>query len=216
MMFRLALLAALFAATASLAGEGPAATGQVVVILPFGKVEPALLEGIAREVRARVNAETRVDAVRPLPKAAFYAPRNRWRAEKLLEAIDADPPLGAWKVLAVTEAEISTTKGQVHDWGIAGLGNIGGQSCVVTGYLYRKHGKTRADLVRRLNDTAVHELGHTLGLDHCPTVGCVMRDAKGNAIKSTDTSTGQYCALCRAKVGEGVLLPGQPVPPPTE
>ncbi len=78
-----------------------------------------------------------------------------------------------------------------------GQGSIGGNTCVVSTFIYRKHSKTRAALRRRVGDLAVHEFGHTLGLDHCPSAGCVMRDAKGKALKSADTSSGLFCALCR-------------------
>ena len=98
--------------------------------------------------------------------------------------------------MAVTEAEISTTKGDIHDWGIAGLGSIGGPSCVVSAYIYKKHSKTKAALLRRLGDLAVHEFGHTLGFPHCEEKGCVMSDAKGKAISSADASSGLYCAKC--------------------
>ncbi|MHB8873212.1 MAG: hypothetical protein ACYC8T_05950 [Myxococcaceae bacterium] len=185
---------------------------RVVAIIPFGKVEQPMLDEVARALRARVDVDTRIDPVRALPKAAFYPPRKRYRAEKLLDALDEQPPLGAWKAVAVTEAEISTTKEDIVDWGIAGLGNMGGRSCVLTLYIYRKHSKVRGDVARRLADLAVHEFGHTLGLDHCPMVGCVMRDAKGKALKSADTSTGQYCGRCRAGVEGGVLLPPPPLP----
>ena len=84
-------------------------------------------------------------------------------SEKLLDALDARPPRDAWKVIALTEAEISTTKGSIPDWGIGGLGSIDGPSCVVSLYLLRKHSKTREALARRLADLAVHELGHTPG-----------------------------------------------------
>ena len=54
---------------------------------------------------------------------------------------------------------------------------------------------------------AVHEFGHTLGLEHCETTGCVMADAKGKAMKSADQSRGHYCLRCRTKVEAGVLKP---------
>src|SRR5688500_17068948 len=102
-----------------------AGTPRVVAIVPFGKVEQVYLDEVASAVKARVDVEVRFEPMRPLPKEAFYPPRQRWRAEKLLDAIDADPPAGGWKVIAVTHAEVSTTKGEIHDWGIAGLGNLG-------------------------------------------------------------------------------------------
>lgn len=177
----------------------------VVAIVPLGEVDPSHLEAVSRAILDRLEVTTRVEARRPLPKEAFYPPRKRWRAEKLLEAVDTSLPSGAWKVVAVTAAEISTTKGDIHDWGIAGLGSIDGPSCVVSTHLYRKHSKTREALLRRLTDLAVHELGHTLGLDHCPTARCVMRDAQGKAIKSADESSTRFCARCRARLRPGLL-----------
>jgi archaemetzincin len=84
---------------------------------------------------------------------------------------------------------------------------------VVSTHIYRKHSKTRAVLLRRVGDLAVHELGHTLGFDHCETEGCVMADAKGKAIKSADRSTGHYCERCLQKLSpEDRALMKQPAP----
>lgn len=183
------------------------ATPRTVVIVPLGKVDKVFVDAATEAVKARVDADIRIDPARELPKAAWYAPRKRWRAEKILDAIDADPPKDAWKVLVVTSAEISTTKGDIKDWGIAGLGNIGALSSVASTFLYTKHSKTQAQALKRFTDVAVHEFGHTLGLDHCETEGCVMADAKGKAMKSADASRGHYCLRCRAKVEAGVLKP---------
>lgn len=180
--------------------SSPPPPGRVVAILPLGKVRQDVLDRVARELQARLNVQVRFESPRELPKEAYYPPRKRWRAEKLLDAIDSNPPQGAWKVVGVTEAEISTTKGDIHDWGIAGLGSLQGLSCVVSTHIYRKHSKTKEALLRRVGDLAVHEFGHTLGFDHCETQGCVMADAKGKAIKSADQSSGQYCARCLQKL----------------
>jgi archaemetzincin len=176
--------------------QAPAPPEPVVALLPLGKVRPEYLERIAHELRTRMRVRIRVEPPRDLPADAFHAPRRRWRAEKLLDFIDAHPPPGAWKVVAVTEAEISTTKGDIPDWGIAGLGQVDGLACVVSAHIYKKHSKTQAVLLRRLGDLAVHEFGHTLGLDHCEAPGCVMADAKGKALSSADRSSGHFCPRC--------------------
>lgn len=202
-------LTALLAALPAAAEPASPSSEPVVAILPFGKVSQDVLDRVARELQARLRVQVRFEPPRELPKEAWYAPRKRWRAEKLLAAIDADPPKGAWKVVGVTEAEISTTKDDIPDWRIAGLGNLNGLSCVLSTYIYRKHSKTKAVLLRRVGDVAVHEFGHTLGFDHCETDGCVMSDAKGKAIQSADHSTGHYCARCL-----GQLPPEVTVRPP--
>lgn len=206
---RLLLVAVLLSASLASAADVPK---RVVAIVPLGPVKQEYLERVAREIQARVDVDVRIEPQRELPEEAFYKPRKRWRAEKLLDALDANVPAGAWKVVGVTEAEISTTKGDIFDWGIAGLGNIGGTSCVLSSFIYKRHSKTEQVLLRRLGDLAVHEFGHTLGFPHCEVRGCVMADAKGKALKSADESSGQYCAQCLGKLSpeDRALIKQQP------
>jgi len=44
----------------------------------------------------------------------------------------------------------------------------------------------------------VHEIGHTLGLQHCPNVGCLMEDAEGKV--ATCDREYDLCAECRARL----------------
>ena len=199
------MLLALLAALALGAAPVDLSTPPLVSLVPLGEVDEATLQAIRDGIGAHARVTVRVEAPRPLPPEAFYAPRRRWRAEKILDALDANPPPGVWKVVAVTAAELSTTKGKVKDWGIGGLGSIGGQSCVVSSYLIRKHSRDQGTYARRVADLAVHEMGHTLGLDHCPVPRCVMSDAQGRLIRSLDASTGEFCDLCRRRVQEGLL-----------
>jgi archaemetzincin len=206
---RLLLGVVLFAASLASAADAPQ---RVVAIVPLGPVKQAYLDRVAQELQARMNVQVRIEPQRELPPEAFYKPRKRWRAEKLLEALDANPPAGVWRVVGVTEAEISSTKGDIVDWGIAGLGNMGGPSCVLSAFIYKKHSKKEDVLLRRLGDLAVHEFGHTLGFPHCETQGCVMADAKGKAITSADESSGQFCAQCLQSLSpeDRALIPKQP------
>ena len=41
----------------------------------------------------------------------------------------------------------------------------------------------------------MHEIGHALGLEHCPTRGCLMEDAMGK-VTTTDRER-DFCPLCR-------------------
>jgi archaemetzincin len=195
----------MLAALAFVIAAATAPAERVVVILPMGKVNPAVLEAVSAALTEAADVKIRVDPQRELPKEAWYVPRKRWRAEKLLDAIDADLPEGAWRVVAITEGEISTTKDEYPDWGIVGLGSMGGPSCITSTHIFRKWSKTKDVLHRRVADSAVHELGHTLGLDHCESAGCVMRDAKGKAVTSADTSTGRFCEVCHGLQRDGVL-----------
>ena len=104
----------------------------------------------------------------------------------------------AWRVVGLTASDISTTKRRHKDWGIFGLGTIGGPTCVVSRYRLGAGRASRKKRNVRLAKVALHELGHTLGLEHCPEVGCLMEDGKGT-IRTVDRET-DFCPACRGRM----------------
>lgn len=56
----------------------------------------------------------------------------------------------------------------------------------------------QAVFLSRVVKEAVHEIGHTLGLRHCPFSKCVMHFS--NSIVDTDNKDAVFCATCFAKV----------------
>jgi len=146
-----------------------------------------------------------------LPRSAFYPPRRRWRAEKILDFLDEHRPTTALRVLGITTADISTTKGEHADWGILGLAQLGGTPCVVSSFRCRRGAKSAEHARVRLGKVVVHEVGHTLGLPHCPRPGCLMEDAGGKAV-TTDREY-DLCSLCRARLAHlGWKLGAEPPP----
>ena len=139
----------------------------------------------------------------PLPQVAFYAERGRYRAEKLLDHLTTLHE-GAFRVLGVTAADISTTKGNVADWGILGLASIDGHACVLSSFRCRRGARDSRHATERLGKTSVHELGHTFGLEHCKTRGCLMQDG-GGTVLTTDGER-DLCPECRSKIGARGLL----------
>lgn len=177
----------------------PAASPRRIYIHPLG---PSLRDADAAFVRASLAAFYAMDVLllprSPLPSDAYYKPRLRYRAEKLLDHLQASLPEDGFRVLGLTGHDISTTKDNYEDWGILGLATVDGEACVISTFRTRK-GATSAKHARiRLGKTAVHEIGHTLGLPHCPNAGCLMEDARG----TVTTTDGEYdlCHDCRAKL----------------
>ena len=165
-----------------------------IEVQPLGAISRQMQNAVQKRLQKVFFADVAIVPKLPLPKTAFYSPRSRYRADRLLPILAKSPFFD--KMIGLTSVDISTTKPPHMDWGVFGLGTISGKSCVVSDY--RLHKKGRISATERLCRVAVHEIGHTLGLDHCSTPHCTMNDAKG-ALGSVDEETG-FCNLCKRRV----------------
>jgi predicted Zn-dependent protease len=67
----------------------------------------------------------------------------------------------------------------------------------LTSYLFRRvKKKNRKRYLRYMENLVIHEVGHTLGLDHCPLARCIMADAQGNALRAARLSINEFCPRC--------------------
>lgn len=195
-------------------GGGPGELRRVYV-QPLGAAlaEPDIALVEAGLLAFYAVALVRLDTV-PLPRAAFYPPRSRYRAERLLAFLEEKRPADGYRILGITGVDISTTKGPTMDWGVMGLGSLDGTTCVLSSYRCGRGATNREHARIRFAKTAVHELGHTFGLPHCETRGCIMEDGHGTVL----TTDGEYdlCPDSRARlVASGhVLARGRPIPWP--
>lgn len=183
----------LFLSSLRVHAGGPA----TIAVQPLDAVAAARLEVVKQGLEQAFGLQVEVLASRPLPQTAWYAPRGRYRAEKLLDHLGQTTGAIYQIVVGVTARDISTTKGEHKDWGIFGLGELDGRVCVVSTFRLGARGAKETQLRERLRKVAVHEAGHVMGLDHCPTPGCVMRDAE-SSIATVDGETGKFCDVCQA------------------
>ena len=152
-------------------------------------------EAVERALSAFYDLEIRVLPCVALPKAAYYQPRRRYRAERLLDFLDGRMPADGWRILGLTATDISTTNGKYTDWGVMGLGEMPGKASVISYFRCKKKARSPQHAIVRLAKVAVHEVGHTLGLPHCPTRGCLMEDAEGKVV--TVDRERDFCVRCR-------------------
>jgi archaemetzincin len=180
------------------------------MLQPLGPGSAGLADHASRALLAFYAVSVRVAPEAPLPRAAYYGKRGRYRAEKLLAHLD-EIHASAFRGMGLTATDISTTKGAVADWGILGLASMDGRACVLSAFRCRRRARSQAHAVERLGKTAVHELGHTFGLPHCPSRGCLMEDGKGT-VRTTDGET-DLCVECRKRLVARSLLRADGAPP---
>jgi archaemetzincin len=187
------------------AGEGVPAVANAargtVLLVPLRSFPGDLLDAIESLLIARLQVRVERGEPMPLPQAAYHPPRRRYRADKLLDHLLAALPdeRDDVRALGLTTVDISTTKGGFADWGVFGLGFMPGRACVISSHRLRRGARDRQHLAFRVSTTALHEVGHTFGLDHCNEPRCPMQDAEGG-IENTDASLAELGPRCRARL----------------
>ncbi|RYD40921.1 MAG: Zn-dependent protease [Verrucomicrobiaceae bacterium] len=182
-----------------LAGWAGAEPLPVVAIQPLGPVKAELVRKVKEGIEGTYAVTVEVLPEKALPEVAYYKPRDRYKADEILDVICKQEPAGEGKIVALTVRDISTITDKSDDWGIMGLGQLGGRACVVSTYRLGKGKVAEQVFLTRFIKVVNHELGHTYGLDHCPAQGCLMQDKRGK-VATVDAESGRPCAECSARL----------------
>lgn len=158
-----------------------------ILIQPFEDVKPKQLAEISENIR---KIYPKIKILKPIkfPQNTYYEPRNRYRADSIIKYLRTKTPNNC-VTLALTNKDISVTKGKVADFGVMGLGYRPGNACVASSF--RLNTKNKNEQFYKI---AIHELGHTQGLKHCPDKTCFMRDAEG---KNPTNEEKYFCQNCK-------------------
>jgi archaemetzincin len=161
--------------------------GLIILVQPFKDLKPESVKFITTEIK-KVYPNVKVLDPIDLPKNAYYNERKRYKADSIIKFLSEKTKEG-FITIGLTSKDISTTKGKIKDFGIMGLGYRPGKSCVASNFRLNKE-----QLDEQLFKIAIHELGHTQGLKHCPEKTCFMRNAEGK--NPTDEET-DFCPKCK-------------------
>jgi archaemetzincin len=149
-----------------------------------------LQEGLTRELGAVVRIEGNL----PLPGSCAEG-AGQCPGDPFLAVLAAASPPGEEMILGVTGVDL-TAPGLNF---VFGLADPRGRVAVISlARLYPEfYGQPRDPRLfkARAVKESVHELGHLLGLDHCPDPACVM--AFSNSLADTDRKGPGFCRRCR-------------------
>ena len=167
---------------------------RIISLMPVGRLDRALLKPLAEGLthRLRVACSIQPDALEA--EFALNPLRGQYHSTEILKKILQRPPSETWKVLGVTEMDLYIPV-LTYVFGEAQLADGG---AVVSTHRLRQefYGMpTDRDLLhQRLLKEALHELGHTYGLRHCPDYTCVM--SASNGVERIDLKRAEFCPSC--------------------
>jgi archaemetzincin len=164
---------------------------ELISITPIGKVERMVLGYLKRSLEGVFGTACRIGDPIPVPDFAFNRSRGQYSAEAILGQIHVEE---GERVLGVVDLDLYVPGLNF----VFGLADLSGKRALIALPRLRQsfYGMPEDDalfLERSLKE-AVHELGHTYGLGHCPNRKCVM--AFSNSISHTDLKGCDFCPSC--------------------
>ena len=167
----------------------------MISIVPFQvkdqQIDRKLVEQICQDVQQAFHQDCEIDQPVEVPQSAFHPERNQYSAENLLEAL---PEKEIGPVLGVANLDLYAPGLNF----VFGLGDSSTNRAVIA--LPRLHNSFYGQpedpqrFVDRAAKEAIHELGHTYGLKHCPDPHCVMYFS--NTLADTDFKSKNFCSHC--------------------
>jgi archaemetzincin len=180
-------------------------------VLAVGKVESKILASVTRsfgEIFPDTTCEV-IGDVLALPGYAFDRKRGQYNSTMILNDVQsfAVHRMDLNRVLAMIDVDIYTSGlnfvfGEAYVAGKAGLISL----WRLKPEFYGEAADSGAFELRTLKES-VHELGHTLGLAHCPKSYCVMHFS--NSIFEVDKKQSLFCDQCYLNASIAITKLGQ-------
>jgi len=158
----------------------------MIHLLPLGSSDIELIRWLAGKLREVFKTEVLILPPLPMPLHC-YSKRGQFNSTCILSSLNVSE-----RTLAVTEKDLFARNLNF----VFGEAELGGLRAIVSYYRLKDGGEK---LKERLLKEAVHELGHTYGLAHCSSRGCVMNFSSN--VLEVDAKTASFCRKCRSKIG---------------
>jgi len=168
-------------------------SGHSILISPVGELSTELIEAVAGEIKQVFGFSTETSPILQDLSFALNDNRNQYHSTAILEQLAANNPPHAVKVLAIAQVDLFIPI-LTHVYGEA---QLGGAACIVSTFRLNE-GRSGMNIppkyIDRIVKEAVHELGHTFNLRHCPEHTCIMHYCRNE--EDVDRKSDQLCRYC--------------------
>jgi len=167
-----------------------------IYLVPVGNIESWVLETLKKGIGETFSSKVEIYEKMKFPQRAFNAERNQYFCPHIMNSLrDFIDPGKKDKVLGIVVEDL-----YIHGLNfVFGQAELGGHFALIS--LARLHqsfyglAENKIIFLERTKKEAVHELGHTFGLEHCPDPECVMHFS--NSLMDTDRKSASFCSRCK-------------------
>jgi archaemetzincin len=167
-----------------------------IALIPIGEVENPILVAIGQALSEEFDASFSMGEPLADPNYAFDPKRGQYRSDAILNGL-SKLSISADRILGVVDLDLYTPELNF----VFGQASMGGRVALIA--LPRLRPEFYGDppdqalFEERAIKEAIHELGHTMGLGHCPERACVMHFS--NSLRDTDLKERHFCPHCHAE-----------------
>lgn len=172
-----------------------------IYLLPVGNVKGGILNELKNRLEKTFHCSLEIHEGIKLPPEAYNPSRNQYFSSLILKKLHSFLKPGKQdKVLGIVDVDLYVPGLNF----VFGEAELGGHFAAISLWRLRQSfygfSENRSLFVERTVKEAVHELGHTFGLQHCPDPKCVMHFS--NSLFDTDKKSASFCGHCRKKLQE--------------
>jgi archaemetzincin len=165
-----------------------------VTICPLGFVEDEIIDRIAEHIEERCGIECRISKKMGKPEYAYDERRCQYNSKLILKRLIKRSPKKIFGFMGVTSVDLFVPI-LTYVYGLAAMED---QCSIISTHRlqpqFYDQPPDRDLLVDRAQKTALHEMGHCLGLTHCRNRHCVMYSSA--KIEDTDFKKSVFCPTC--------------------
>jgi archaemetzincin len=171
-----------------------------IVVVAVGEIDANVLAHLRNELAKTFGRASQAREALPIPLKALDPSRTQYFAGVIVEELH---PEERERMLAVVDLDMYVPGLNF----VFGLADLPERRAVVAlprlrESFYGGHDDEELFLAR-VTKEAVHELGHTFGLQHCTNRRCVM--AFSNSLEDTDRKEQTFCSACAMQLSRYLL-----------
>lgn len=168
-----------------------------IYLQPAGEIEMGLLQYLSAGIQEIYGYPCRISLPIIIPGSMYNAKRGQYDASGIVGEIAEKTPADGERILGVVDVDLFVPDLNFV-FGVA-IGNAAVISLIRLRPEYYGEKENEILFRERALKEAVHELGHTFGISHCPDIRCVMHFS--NSLEDTDIKGSDFCGKCSGLLG---------------